>query len=187
MRRISTIYLAGPEAWFPDAGAHGAAQRALCEAAGFVGLTPGAIDLAATEASEVTAREIYADRLARVRKADAGIVNLTPWRGPACDPGAAFEAGFLSALGKPVFGFVNVASELDAEYRDRVEAHVGAQIGDDGVWRDGDGCVVEDFGLPETLMLWAEARRVYVVVTPDPLGDLTGLQLCLDAVRLYSD
>jgi hypothetical protein len=36
-------------------------------------------------------------------------------------------------------------------------------------------------------MLWAEARRFYVIVTPDVHGDLTGLELCLDAVRLYSD
>ena len=36
-------------------------------------------------------------------------------------------------------------------------------------------------------MLWAEARRLYVIVTEDPLGDLTGLQLCLEALRLYAD
>ena len=35
-------------------------------------------------------------------------------------------------------------------------------------------------------MLWAEARRFFVVVTPDPIGDLTGLKLALEAVRLYA-
>ncbi|MGE5502673.1 MAG: nucleoside 2-deoxyribosyltransferase, partial [Ignavibacteriales bacterium] len=55
------------------------------------------------------------------------------------------------------------------------------------VWRDGDGCLIEDFGLPESLMLWGEARRLFLIVTDDQLHDLTGLELCLDAVRLYSD
>jgi len=36
-------------------------------------------------------------------------------------------------------------------------------------------------------MLWSEARRLYVIVTDDPLLDLTGLELCLQAVRLYAE
>lgn len=187
MRRISSIYLGGPEPWYPDAEDHAVAQRATCELAGFVGLTPAAIVTSEAGGSELGAREIYAARMALMRRADAAIVNLTPWRGVSCDPGTAFEAGFLSCLGKPVFGFLNITDEADAEYRDRVETFVGAAPDEEGVWRDGDGCAVEDFGLPETLMLWAEARRLFVIVTPDPLGDLTGLKLCLDAVRLYAD
>jgi len=187
MRKITSIYLAGPETWYPEAGDHAAAQRATCELAGFVGLTPATIATSEVEGSELGAREIYAGRMALMRQADAAVVNLTPWRGVSCDPGAAFEAGFLSCLGKPVFGFLNVSDESEAEYGERVEAFVGATRDEEGVWRDGDGCLVEDFGLPETLMLWAEARRLFVIVTPDPLGDLTGLELCLTAVRSYAD
>jgi len=187
MRKITSIYLAGPEAWYADTEGHATDQRAACELAGFVGLTPANVVASEVGGSELGAREIYAGRMALMRRADAAVVNLTPWRGVSCDPGAAFEAGFLSCLGKPVFAFLNIASEAEAEYVERVEAFVGAQRDEDGVWRDGDGCVVEDFGLPETLMLWAEARRLFVIVTPDPLGDLTGLELCLDAVRLYAD
>lgn len=187
MRKITAIYLAGPEPWFPDAEDHATAQRAICELGGFIGLTPASIVTTETGGSELGAREIYAARTALMRRADAAIVNLTPWRGVSGETGAAFEAGFLSCLGKPVFAFLNITDESEAEYRDRVEAFTGAQQDEDGVWRDGDGCLVEDFGLPETLMLWAEARRLFVIVTPDPLGDLTGLQLCLDALRLYAD
>jgi nucleoside 2-deoxyribosyltransferase len=187
MRKISSIYLAGPEPWYPEAEDHAAAQRATCELAGFVGLTPASIVTSEKGGSELGAREIYAARTALMRKADAAVVNLTPWRGVSGDPGAAFEAGFLSCLGKPVFAFVNITDESEAEYRDRVEDFLGAQQDEEGLWRDGDGCAIEDFGLPETLMLWAEARRLFVIVTPDPLGDLTGLQLCLDAMSLYAD
>lgn len=186
MRRINSVYLAGPEAWFPDAANHAAAQRAACELAGVIGLTPA--DLVSTPGgTELAARELYAARTALMRRADAAIVNLTPWRGVSCDAGSAFEAGFMASLGKPVFGFLNLSDEIDAEYRDRVESLVGAQLDEHGHWLDADGCVIEDFGLPETLMLWAEARRLYVIVTEDPLGDLTGLQLCLEAMRLYAD
>ena len=186
MRRITSVYLAGPEAWHPDAANHAAAQRAICDLAGLVALTPA--DLVATSGgTELAARELYAARTALMRRADAAVINLTPWRGVSCDAGSAFEAGFVAALGKPVFGFLNVSDEMEAEYRDRVEDLIGAQLDEHGHWLDPDGCLIEDFGLPETLILWAEARRLYVIVTEDPLGDLTGLQLCLDALRAYVD
>ncbi|WP_203422630.1 nucleoside 2-deoxyribosyltransferase, partial [Acidovorax sp. ST3] len=98
MRRITSIYLAGPDASFPDAAALAAEKRALCETAGFVPVLSGDGFLVETEPSEAMAREIYADRVSRMRLTDAGIVNLTPFRGPSCDAGAAFEAGFLAAL-----------------------------------------------------------------------------------------
>ncbi len=36
------------------------------------------------------------------------------------------------------------------------------------------------------LMLWGEARRFYVVVTPDPFAETAGLELCLQALQLYA-
>ena len=108
---------------------------------------------------EIQARQLYTERMAKLRQSDAGVINLTPFRGPSCAAAAAFEAGVLAGLGRPVMAYLNISDVGEAEYVDRVEAHVGAQRDEHGVWRDGDGCVVEDFGLPETVMLWAEARR----------------------------
>lgn len=159
----------------------------MCIDAGFTGLTPDPMPPPSDDSSEMEARELYTARMARLRQADAGVVNLTPWRGPAADTGAAFEAGVLAGLGRPLFAYLNVPDESQAEYVDRVEAFVGAQRDEGGVWRDGDGCVVEDYGLPETVMLWAEARRLFVIVTNDTLHDLTGLELCLDALALYAE
>ncbi|ALL13982.1 nucleoside 2-deoxyribosyltransferase [Caulobacter henricii] len=187
MRPVRSIWLAGPDVWLPDFVAQSARQRAFCIDAGFSGLTPEPPPLNGNQGSEVEARELYAARMARLRQADAGVVNLTPWRGPSADPGAAFEAGVLAGLGRPVFGYLNVPDESQAEYVDRVESFIGAQRDEAGVWRDGDGCVVEDYGLPETVMLWAEVRRLFVIVTGDPLRDLTGLELCLEALRLYAE
>ena len=161
-------------------------KRELCAAAGFIGV--GALDgvLVETTPSEAMAREIYADSIARLRQCDALIANLTPWRGPGCDPGTAFEVGFAAALGKPVFAYLNVDDEDEADHSGRVEGRLGAGRDGEGRLRDLLGCEVEDFGLPENLMLWAETRRFFVVVTPDPIGDLTGLKLVLEAVRLYA-
>jgi nucleoside 2-deoxyribosyltransferase len=187
MRRIETVFLAGPDLWFPDASELIAAKREMCEGAGLVALTGHDGPLVETEPTEAMARELYAEALSRLRSADAVIANLSPWRGAGCDPGTAFEAGFAAALGKPVFGYLNLTHEDEADYRGRVEALIGAAPDEHGRWRDPDGCEIEDFGLPENLMLWAEARRFYVILTPDPLTDLTGLRLCLDTLKLYTD
>jgi len=187
MRRIETVYLAGPDLWFPDAAEHMARRTALCDAVGVTALAGPGEGMVETEPSEAMAREIYARALERLRLADAVIANLSPWRGPNADPGTAFEVGFAAALAKPVFAYLNVEAEEEAEYRTRVETVIGATLGEDGAWRDMDQGAIEDFALPENVMLWAEARRFYVIVTPDPVHDLTGLELCLDALRLYAD
>lgn len=187
MRRIQTLYLSGPDFGFPNAQSHDAARRAMCEQAGFTPISPLGAPVAEQERSEAMAREIYAGRMALMRQADAVICNLTPLRGPSCDAGAAFEAGCMSGLGKPVFAYMNVAEEDDAELASRIESWALIEVDDAGVLRDEHGCEIEDFGLPEDLMLWAEARRLYVIVTPDILGDLTGMELCLEAVRVFND
>ena len=186
MRKIASLYLSGPEALFPDAPELIARKVALCRAAGFEAVSALDAELIESEASEAMAREIYAATMKLLRGADAVIANLSPFRGPGCDAGAAFEAGVASGLGKPVFAYMNVAEEAQAEHRHRVLEWIGGRADEDGRWRDSDGAEIQDFGLPENLMLWAEARRLYVIVTPDPLFDLTGLELCLEAVRLYA-
>ena len=185
--RIKSLFLSGPDLWAPDALDLIARKRSACHAAGYEPVTGRDGDRMEIDASEASAREIYAGALANLRRCDAVIANLTPWRGLACDSGTAFEAGFASALSKPVFAYINVADEDEADYRERVELRLGAAPDETGVWRDPDGCEIEDFGLPENLMLWAEARRFYIIVTPDPLSDITGLELCLEALSEYSD
>ena len=187
MKRIERLYLSGPEIWYPDAEAFAIERKGLCRAAGLDAVT--ALDgvLIETLNTEAKAREIYAARTAQMRQADAGIFNLTPWRGASCDAATAFEAGFMAAQGKPIFAYLNVATEDEADYLSRIDIHIGASQDDMGIWRDEDDCRIEDFALPESLMLWAEARRLFVIVTPDVLGDLTGLEMCLEALSLYTD
>lgn len=186
MRPVRSLWLAGPEAWLPDFEAQAARRRALCLDAGFEALTPARLP-PGEGGDELGARQFYAARMAQLRQADAGVINLTPFRGPSADTAAVFEAGVLAGLGRPIFAYLNVASEMDAEYVGRVDTMLGATLDENRIWRDGDGCMIEDYGLPETVMLWGEARRLFVIVTHDPQRDLTGLELCLEALALYAE
>ncbi len=187
MRRLQTLYLAGPDLHYPDSAELLARKRLACTAQGLEARLAGDDLTEGGRNGELRAREIYAGALANLRASDAVVANLTPWRGPGCDGATAFELGFASALGKPVLAYLNVEDEGDAEYRARVEAWLGAAVDAEGVWRDGEGCRIEDLDLPEAALLWAEARRLFVIVTPDPQGDITGLELCLEALKAYAD
>ena len=187
MRRLTTVYLAGPDVHYPDADDLIARKRLICVSGEVEARLAGDDVTLSGRAGELQARETYAGALANLRACDAVIANLTPWRGPGCDPATAFEVGFASALGKPVLAYLNLDDEADAEYRARVEAWIGATPDAKGVWRDANGCSVEDLDLPESALLWAEARRLFVIVTPDPYGELTGLELCLQALREYAE
>ena len=188
MKKVETVFLAGPDGWGPEAGDLRGRREALCAGAGFRALTPRLGEGLEEEGrSELAARSLYAEALGDLRKADALIANLTPWRGPSCDPATAFLAGFASALKKPVFAYLNIQDEEEADLRGRIERVFGAGPDLTGRWRDALDCEIEDFYLPETLMLWAEARRFYVIMTPEPLTDLHGFEFCLEALRAYSD
>ncbi len=110
MRNAGIIYLAGPEVFLPDAAAVGRRKKELCTKYGFEGLFP--LD------NEIPPDGGRADRLIHranermIGLADFGICNLTPFRGPSADPGTVFELGMLVGLGKRVFGYTNVMSDL---------------------------------------------------------------------------
>ena len=187
MRRLQSVFLAGPDADYPDAEALAERRRALCRDVGLTPVLPRDGLDAPARSSEVQARALYATALANLRGADAVIANLTPWRGPGADPATAFLVGFASALGKPVFAYMNLEEEADAEYLGRVQATRGAELDGRGGWRDAVGAAVEDFDLPESPLLWAEARRLVLIVTPEPFEELAGLEMCLEGLREYAD
>jgi nucleoside 2-deoxyribosyltransferase len=82
---------------------------------------------------------------------DAMIVSLTPFRGPSADVGAAYEMGFMRALGHLVFAYSND----DRAYHERVAAFCGGagRVRATGEHEDGQGLAIEPFGLHDNLML----------------------------------
>lgn len=136
-----SVYLAGPEVFFPEGlriHIDGSKKAVLAEF-GFEGLSPSdnALDL---ERAANPAQAIYDANQALMDRATALIANLTPFRGPSADAGTIYELGYMLAKGKPSVGF----SVCNEPYNKRVDAE--AEI-------DANGAAIEPFGLCDNLML----------------------------------
>ncbi|MEF3366702.1 nucleoside 2-deoxyribosyltransferase [Methylocystis sp. 9N] len=165
---MAYVYLAGPDIFLPHAQEIGRLKKARCEHHGFVGLFPLDAELS-LERGDAMSTRIFEANIALMRRSDAVIANLTPFRGPSADVGAVFEIGFAFALEKPVFAYTNHG----ASYRERALNCAG------------DGMSVENFGLLDNLMI-VEAIRAqgWDIVVRDPpaerrFEDLDGFEHCL--------
>ena len=139
------LYLAGPDVFLPGALAVGERKRALCRDHGFEGLFP--ID--PEEGIQADPAAIFRANCRRMREADGGLFNLTPFRGPSADAGTVFELGFLFALGKPVHGYAS----RGGLYADRVARAPGPPTPQTTDPVDPDGYAIENFGLSDNLMI----------------------------------
>ncbi len=147
MHKPPRVYLAGPDVFLADPVARGDRLRALCAERGLHGVFP--LDpLDAAEPAEWASLPEW-ERIARrneghILSCDALIANLTPFRGPSADVGTVFELGFMRALGRPVFGWSNVATGF--EQRTRALCGIAGE-------RDAEGMAVESFGCTDNLMI----------------------------------
>jgi len=174
------LYLAGPDVFLPDAVEVLAAKQAICAEAGMVGVSP--LDGPRPDGPI----GIFAKCEAAMDISDVMLANMTPFRGPGMDAGTAYEVGYMRARGKPVFAYSN----HPAAYAERVP---DARKGPDGDLIDGFGQSVEDFGLPENLMLAGAAQIAGPgILTPaeapsDPLRDLGAFARLVAIVRDWSN
>lgn len=143
------LYLAGPDVFLRDAVDVGLRKKMLCQEYGFEGLFPLDNDVPEDAAAIFAANRNLMDR------ADAGLFNLSPFRGPSADVGTVFELGYMAAQGKLVCGYSNAP----ASYAARAVRSHGPSVEEQGMLRDRDGHMIERFGLPDNLMI-AEAIQV---------------------------
>ena len=178
-----TVYLAGPDVFLPDAREFGVTKKRLCAASGFVGVFP--LDKEISEGPNLDLR-IFEANMRSIKDADCGIFNLTPFRGVSADVGTVLELGVFVAMGKPVFGYTNDATDLI----DRIE-NLAEGTGDHRPRRSTDrfGMSVEDFGNADNLMITAalarQGRRVHRVAAAENerFTDLRGFVACLEEAR----
>jgi nucleoside 2-deoxyribosyltransferase len=177
------LYLAGPEVFLRDAVDIGRRKQDFCAEYGFEGLFPfdNQIDPGAPEARIDTL--IYRANVAMIRDADAGIFNLTPFRGPSADVGTVFELGLFAGLGKPVFAYTNDGSELLDRMKRSGDAAYDAAAAQ---WFDRAGMRIEDFGNVDNLMIDACFAQQGVdhfvhrtAAEATALDDLEGFVACL--------
>ena len=141
------IYLAGPDVFLTDAIEIGRRKAAICARHGLIGLHPldNSVDLTAADASLA----IFKGNEAMMDAADAIIANLTPFRGPSADAGTVYELGYMAGRGKLCFAYSNDP----AVYAERVARSFDVTQSAGGHLLDGDGLTIEDFGLPDNLMM----------------------------------
>ena len=138
---MASIYLAGPDVFFPETIRNRieATKKAILAEHGLEALSPcdNNLDL---DNTNNPAQRIYEANRALMNQADGLIANLTPFRGPSADAGTIFELGFMTAQGKPVSAYTTCTTP----YNQRVSG---------GSETDGNGMLVEGFGLCDNLML----------------------------------
>jgi nucleoside 2-deoxyribosyltransferase len=186
---MDKIYLAGPDVFLPDAIAVGRRKKELCAAYDFEGLFPFDNEVDPTTPRDQVSALIYRANEAMIRRADIGIFNLTPFRGPNADVGTVFELGMMAGLGKPVFGYTNVAEDyLERCKRDR-ELGVSFDSTEE-LWRDRNGMSIENFGNADNLMIDSSlidhggCKIVRHAAAPDAVfKDLAGFEECLRLAR----
>jgi nucleoside 2-deoxyribosyltransferase len=155
------VYLAGPDVFYPDALLRGARMKEALTARGMLGLFPLDDELHPGDFRDLKqfALAIAEACEAQMRKADLGIFNIQPWRGPEADDGTSYEIGFMAALGKPIVLHTNDPRP----FAERIVADVyQGEVYQDGLVLRGkrDGMTVEDFGgLADNLMLINAGER----------------------------
>ena len=173
------IYLAGPDVFLPDAVGIGRRKIEICARYGVTGVYPldSGVDLAAADVS----LQIFGSLEVMMERCDAIIANLTPFRGAGADPGTVYELGYMAGRGKLCLGYCNDP----AIYAERVARFTKVTSAAHKHLIDSDGLTVENFGLPDNLMMiHALDLHGCALVTPrerpaDIWHDLTAFESCL--------
>jgi nucleoside 2-deoxyribosyltransferase len=182
------LYLAGPEVFLAEAREIGRRKTDRCADYGFEGLYPFDADVIAA-GGEAPDRQIYRANVAMLHAADAGIFNLTPFRGPSADAGTLFELGLMSGLGKPCFAYTNDPRTLLERMQ---QSDDGLRDAATGLWADRLGRTIENFGNSDNLMidvaLAEQGADFFIRPAGDailPLDDLSGFSECLTRACRY--
>jgi nucleoside 2-deoxyribosyltransferase len=148
---MKSIYLAGPDVFFPDGEERLAQKARRVRAAGFLPVHAGVMAYPECDTKFASGCAISAVNELCLRGADILMANLTPFRGVGADTGTVFELAFMAALGRPIFAY----SEDPRSHIQRVsDFYQSEPIPDaEGVLRASDGLMVEDHDMVDNLMI----------------------------------
>ena len=179
------VYLAGPDVFFPNPQQWAERKQAICARHGLTGVSP--LDEPPNEPAEWAAlpfwRRIALRNEAHIKSCQGLIANLTPFRAPSADVGTVYEIGFARALGMKIFGYATTT----AAFLPRTLASLGLEAHEqpDGTWRDGDGLLVEQFGLFDNLMIEGGitgSGGILILGDVDKWTDLSLFERCVIAM-----
>lgn len=157
------LYLAGPDVFLKND--IGSQKKALCLKAGYVPLYPLDNEITGGNA----AQEILDANLKMISVADMVIANISPFRGPHCDPGTALEVGYAMQSGKRVLLYSNDSRSLITRIKeDFPSIYV-------------DNTSIEDFGLTENLML-SKTAEPFCVDDRSDQGAMKAFIIALESI-----
>jgi nucleoside 2-deoxyribosyltransferase len=167
-----TAYLAGPDVFLPAAREHTRCKIEVCARHGVVGRAPLDEDAGSLDAGSVgtTWDRIFRQNLAMMEASDVIIANLTPFRGASADAGTLVELGWFLGRGRPAFGYSNTVLPFAARSRRQVEA----------VADPLPGLAIEEFGLPDNLMVAGALLASHPLVLPQD-----GRERAFDALDVF--
>ena len=140
------IYIAGPDVFMKNAKEIGECYKQICAVYGFTGLYPLDNEIASNGLPKPKlSAKIFEANCAQIRNADCVIANLNDFRGYGMDDGTAWEIGYASAIGKPIYGYMADTRSL--------RRRIGT--------KDKKGNLVEDFGHPVNLMIYESCVIVF--------------------------
>lgn len=171
---VAHAYMAGPDVFMQGLPELVARKKAVITAGGIIphfpldnGMDPTQFDTPEAMAMHIAQEN---ERLMEqtLTQGDVAVIfaNMSPWhRSPSMDVGTAFEMGYYSRMAAQHPGRVLIMGYYDnpadrVSLRQRYEA-MGAHVSKhtDGWMRDEHGHGVEDFDLPENLMMVNACRK----------------------------
>jgi len=151
---MKKIYIAGPDVFEPDSIQIGKRYSKLCQEYGFKGLYPldNVVDF--NQDKHSIAKDIYDANVELINEADIVIANLNPFRGKEADSGTIWETGYAFALGKKVYGYMNITNSYLEQFSENEK-----ELKDD-FFVDKDGKTIEDFKHPINLMIACSCEQI---------------------------
>lgn len=180
----TSIYLAGPEVFLPNAREILDLKSRIARDIGFKPIAPGDADIQACETKFLKGVAISAYDEKLMRSADAIVANLTPFRGVSADTGTCFELGFMCALGRLVCAYTNDRRHHFERVSDFHDGEI--RLDAEGEARGPDGLLVEDFDMIDNLMMHGGVENrsglmeVHQAAEGEMFTDMTGYRRVLE-------
>ncbi len=191
LKKEYKVYLAGPDVFLPNPDDKGADKRAIIARFNeevlrdadfkFVAIHPVDTEIDDFKLDHATAMKIFRANIKHMQNADFVIANMTRFRGPSMDVGTAFEMGYMYGLGKPVFGYYDIAetyctvdqvektafncagldSNAQTSYAEKIKKFANGYFTNPAApeqRRDKYTHLIEGFGLSDNLMMVGAVR-----------------------------
>lgn len=145
------IYFAGPDVFRRDAKKYFHDTAEVARGFGIEPIFPADVLPQENDTPISRGYVLFSANIGLIQSCDGIIANISPFRGPNMDPGTAMEIGCGFSLGKPMIGWSSDLRQLMDRTLDAFE-HLNL---------DATSTLIEDFGLPENLMINFALAGIY--------------------------